>query len=374
MKCPWSLDGQRLAFLLDDALSKEAKLWKVPVFKTCSNQGATITPLQREHVVLWLRDLCSKFGYYPETFFLAISILDRLLASVKAHPKYLRCIAISSLFIAAKINEEDEVTLQVKDLAAKSASGCSSSEVLRMEKSILDKLQWDLYTATPADFVNIFHAMVMSSRPHLLDQWPQMKPSLHAALLTRQLQHCMACHQLLQFRGSTLALAIISLEAERLIPDWLVVTTDLLKKAQVHSFSDFIFCKNIVAQHLLPPTVASASNIVYIFDPVNSGLVRQERGRMLYSRSRECDLQSQSPTRGELWCSQPAPINSSAAPVKASEVGANAIYNGIRCPYSDCLTADAVGISGKGTGSGTAAPQLAENLSPCPPLQPVEDV
>ncbi|XP_078407160.1 cyclin-I [Cetorhinus maximus] len=365
MKCPGSLDGQRLAFLLEDALSKEARLWKVPLFKTCSNQGATITPLQRENVVLWLRDLCSKFGYYPETFFLAVSILDRLLATVKAQPKYLRCIAISSLFIAAKINEEDEVTLLVKDLAAKSVSGCSSSEVLRMEKIILDKLQWDLYTATPADFVNIFHTMVMSSRPHLLDQWPQMKPSLHAALLTRQLQHCMACHQLLQFRGSTLALAIISLEVERLIPDWFVVTTDLLKKAQIHSL-DFVYCKNIAAQNLLPPTVALASNTVYIFDPVNSGLVRYQRGRMLYIRSGEYDSQSRSPTRGELWSSQPAPISNSAAPAKTTEAEADAIYNG--------HTADAMGISGKGIGSGTAAPQLTENLSPCPPLQPVEDV
>ncbi|GCB67528.1 cyclin-I-like [Scyliorhinus torazame] len=360
MKCPGSLDGQRLAFLLDDALSKEARLWKVPLFNTSGIQGATITPKQRENVVLWLRDLCSKFGYYPETFFLAVSILDRLLATVKAQPKYLRCIAISSLFIAAKINEEDEVTLLVKDLAAKSASGCSSREVLRMEKIILDKLQWDLYTATPADFVNIFHAMVMSSRPHLLDQWPQMKPSLHAVLLTRQLQHCMACHQLLQFRGSTLALAIISLEVERLIPDWFVVTTDLLKKAQVHDL-DIVYCKNIVAQHLLPPTVAPDFNTVYIFDPANSSLAKyHQRGRMLYTRSREYDPQSQSPTRGALWCSQLAPIGNSAAPAK--ETG------------SDAMSNVAVGISGKGTGCVTTTPQLAENLSPCPPLQPVDNV
>ncbi|XP_020387673.2 cyclin-I-like [Rhincodon typus] len=354
MKCLGFLDGERLAFLLDEAVAKEARLWKVPLFKTCDNQGATITPLQRENVVLWLRDLCSKFGYYPETFFLAVSILDRLLASVKAQPKYLRCIAISSLFVAAKISEEDEVTLLVKDLAVMSGSGCSASEILRMEKIILDKLQWDLYTATPADFVNIFHAMVMSSRPHLLDQWPQMKPSLHAALLTRQLQHCMACHQLLQFRGSTLALAIISLEVERLIPDWFIVTTDLLKKAQIHSM-DFVYCKNILAKHVLSQTAVSASNIVYVFDPVNSDLVRHQRGRMLCTRSREYDPHSRSSTREELWSGQAATIHNRVAPVKTSEQVA-------------------VEINGKGIDSGPAARQLAENLSPCPPLQPIKDV
>ncbi|XP_069754309.1 cyclin-I-like [Narcine bancroftii] len=364
MKCHGPLDGQRLAFLLDAALSKEAKLWKVPLFRTCSNQDQTINPLQRENVVLWLRDLCSKFGYYPETFFFAVSILDRLLASVKAQPKYLRCIAISCLFIAAKINEEDEVTLLLKDLTGKSASGCTTSEVVRMERIILKKLQWDLYTATPVDFLNIFHAMVMSSRPHLLDQWPQMKPSLHAALLTRQLQHCMACHQLLQFRGSTLALAIISLEVERLSPDWFVVTTDLLKKAQIRSTA-FIYCKNIVEQQLLPPTMAWDPNTVYIFNPANSVIERQQWGRMVFTHPGKHDLKSDSLTSGKLLTSPQAPINNSASSVKAKEIMTNPTY-GMQSSSTDATTTAAVETSSR-----TASSWLVENPSPCPPLQPV---
>ncbi|XP_041080020.1 cyclin-I-like isoform X3 [Polyodon spathula] len=185
MKCPRLVESQKLDFQLGEALARETRLWKALVFRNGKIQGTDISPTQHDEVVLWLLELCSRFHFYPETFALATSILNRLLASVKAQLKYLRCIAITCMILAAKSNEEDDVILSIKDLAVQSGCNCSPAEILRMERIILDKLHWDLYIATGVDFINIFHAMVMSSRPHLPDLLVQKNPSLHAAFLTR---------------------------------------------------------------------------------------------------------------------------------------------------------------------------------------------
>ncbi|KAI5188155.1 Cyclin-I2 [Manis pentadactyla] len=128
-------------------------------------------------------------------------------------------------------------------------SGYTPNELLRMELAILDKLHWDLYIGTPLDFVTIFHTLVVLGWPHVVELLPQRNPSLHVASLTRQLQHCMAGHQLLQFKGSTLALVIITLEPERLMPDWCAPISDLLKKAQL-TIEQLSCCKELVKQQL----------------------------------------------------------------------------------------------------------------------------
>lgn len=131
-----------------------------------------------------------------------------------------------------------------------SGCGCSPAEILRMERLVLDKLSWDLHSATSLDFLHIvtlhlftchecnvghvgllsvfadllkacwcgcvliglfffgcpppqFHAMVWSCRSGLLDAMLGLNRSQHLALLTRQLYHCLADHTLLQVHTHT---------------------------------------------------------------------------------------------------------------------------------------------------------------------------
>ncbi|KAJ3588792.1 hypothetical protein NHX12_009646 [Muraenolepis orangiensis] len=161
-------EARRLALLLDDALLMEARHWKVPLQKGECIQGTDISLSEHRNVVLWLGDMGRLFHFLPETVALGVCVLNRLLSTVKAQPKYLRCIAFTSLILAAKINEEDEVIGSIKDLVGRSGCNFSTAEILRMERTILDKLHWDLYTATPVDFIHIFHALLVSGHPGLI--------------------------------------------------------------------------------------------------------------------------------------------------------------------------------------------------------------
>ncbi|XP_030067093.1 cyclin-I2 isoform X2 [Microcaecilia unicolor] len=365
MKFPGPSENQRLAFLLENALAVEARQWKVPLFQNCTIKGTDISPFHYEQVVLWIGELTSQFLFQPETFALAVNILNRLLASVKAQVKYLRCIAVSCFLLAAKTSEEDEVLPSVKKLAVQSDCRCSTAEVLRMERIILDKLHWDLFTATPVDFLNTFHAMVMSNWPQLLYRLAQMNPSRHVAFLTRQLQHCMACHQLVQFKGSTLALVIITLELERLTPDWFPVITDLLKKAQVDS-SHFIHCKELVDQQLM---VLPIANAIYIFNPANQIIRVHPKGRLL---SRNSNGQHPQPlSNSRVTASQPAlPEYDSASDHRYQDTTeTDEFYDGFQHLYNEDAILEDATISNSDAGNKV---RQEEHCSPCPPLQPPE--
>ncbi|KAG8507829.1 Cyclin-I2 [Galemys pyrenaicus] len=235
--------GGRLEAHLKLALDCEARLWRGghPQLPPLLRRLTTTTPhpLQQEtcsafqEVVLWLLGLDNIFNFSEATINLALTILSRLLVSVKVKERLLECVTITSLRLAAKVHEEDEVIPHIKDFIKHYGSKYTPSELLRMELAILDKLHWDLYIGTPLDFLTIFHALVVLDWPQVMELLPQRNPSLHVESLTRQLQHCMAGHQVLQFKGSTLALVIITLELERLMPDWCTPISDLLKKAQV---------------------------------------------------------------------------------------------------------------------------------------------
>ncbi|XP_042196372.1 cyclin-I isoform X2 [Callorhinchus milii] len=355
MKYSGPLESQRLSLLLEKTVSREAQMWKVYVPKNLTDQDIDVSPAHRDEVIRWLVELNNKFYFYPETFSLAITILDRFLALVKNIPS-------------------------LKDMVKNSNCGCSSADILRMERIILDKLNWDLHTSTPLDFLHIFHAMMMSSRPQILSSLPKMNPSQHVALLIRQLHQCVACHQLLQFKGSTLALAIISLELETSIPDWLALTIDLLKKAKIDS-AQLIRCRELVAGCLSTFPASLPPNAVYIYNPRKQTMVHCGRGMLrLYSSPTTEPEFANVKDNAKKIASTAAPYRrpsssygckQASAKRKVEEMEVDDFYDGIKRLYNEDGGQE---ITGMDTVTSSYGPnlQLQEgSTSPCPPLQPV---
>lgn len=75
--------------------------------------------------------------------------------------------------------------------------------------------------------------MVFSCKAVCFGVLSGLNRSQHLALLTQELMHCLSHHALLQRRGSMLALALVTLQLEKLCPDWLALAADVLRSTQV---------------------------------------------------------------------------------------------------------------------------------------------
>ncbi|XP_077478871.1 cyclin-I [Stigmatopora argus] len=382
---PWGL--HRLVFLLEKAMSKEADMWRGFVPKKPTSQDTDISPTQRDKAVCWLTELHGRLQLYPETLVLAVGILDRFLSSIKARPKYLRCIAITSFFLAVKTWEEDECVPSLKELVASSSCGCSPSEIRRMEIIILDKLNWDLHYATPLDFLHIFHAMVLSCCSGLLDSLLGLNRSQHLAMLTRRLYRCLEDHSLIQLRGSMLALALITLELETCCPDWLPLTIELLKKAQIDT-SELIRSRELVACSLSTSRASLPPNTVYIYQPFRSHHTPQPAARMPRGGLTTISVESSTPAaraeERQLAHRLPAHFSppkafshlyrlhqvtlrcKASTKRKVEEMEVDDFYDGIKRLYNED------GVSAAARAGAEEVLEVEGGISsPCPPLQPV---
>lgn len=249
------LDTRRLANVLGETLRRENDL-TTRVYSALLNQGSDIVPALRDKVVRWLWLLNQDFEYLPETFALAVNILDRLLSLVKVKSKYLKCIAITSYFLAIKLLEEDENIQPLKEVVRVSDCGCSESDVLRMERVIVTKLNWDLQNPTALTFLQLFHSLVFSNSANLLRD---MAPSHHLQSLTTKLEDCICKHRFTQFKSSVLSLALLSEDLESLSPTWFSSIISIKKVVPV-DYGELIRCRELITQTFVTRTRANSNN------------------------------------------------------------------------------------------------------------------
>ena len=98
-----------------------------------------ITESMRSILLDWIMELCSMFYLKRETYYLAISHIDRLISSLYITRNDFQLIGISSLYLACK--SEEITPPKVSDFVKAADRAYPSSSIILMEKTILKVLK-----------------------------------------------------------------------------------------------------------------------------------------------------------------------------------------------------------------------------------------
>jgi hypothetical protein len=186
-------DPQRVSEYAADIyvkLGRDEKSQNVPqpnYMKTQPDLDASL----RASTVDWLVGLQMKYKMKTETLFLAVSILDRFLATRRVQRKDLQLVSCTAAFIAAKFEETDPP--EVRDFVHATDQHCRKEAILAMEVTMLTALEFCLCQPTAAHYLQRYQQESPCSQTHasllqyilelaLLDlRMTRFSPSLQAA-------------------------------------------------------------------------------------------------------------------------------------------------------------------------------------------------
>ncbi|KAG7244924.1 hypothetical protein INR49_024321 [Caranx melampygus] len=162
----------------------QPKLSGLRLIEGAQDNGLRMTARLRELEVKDLLSLTRFFGFSSETFSLAISLLDRFLSVMKIQPKHLSCVGLCCFYIAVKSSEEEKNVPLANDLIRISQNRFTVSDMMRMEKIIMEKLYWKVKAPTALRFLRLFHSHIQEQ----LDA--ESKKILSLERLEAQLKAC----------------------------------------------------------------------------------------------------------------------------------------------------------------------------------------
>ncbi|KAK8392406.1 hypothetical protein O3P69_014642 [Scylla paramamosain] len=189
---------QDLLTPLLEALTLEPKYQpSLALPQVAKQDGGEISMRMRNGSAHVLRCLKVWYDLPPDTFFNAVNIMDRFLTRMKAQPKHLSCIAVSAFHLSCQF------TPGYAHLREVAQCKCSSGDVTRMERIILDKLDTDLRCQPPVTPLTLLRLLPASALPH-----PQ--GTLTTLIHKLEIVGCDAAAA--TFRPAELALALLALE------------------------------------------------------------------------------------------------------------------------------------------------------------------
>ncbi|CAL9203939.1 unnamed protein product [Musa hybrid cultivar] len=153
-----------------------------------------INEKMRAILVDWLIEVHYKFEPMEETLFLTVNIIDRFLARMTVARKKLQLVGVTAMLLACKY-EELSVPM-VEDFVLITDRAYTREEILEMERSIINTLQFNLSVPTPYVFMRRFLKAAESDR----------KLELVSFFI---IELCLVEYKMLKFQPSLLAAAAI---------------------------------------------------------------------------------------------------------------------------------------------------------------------
>ncbi|KAK9062078.1 hypothetical protein SSX86_019263 [Deinandra increscens subsp. villosa] len=157
-------------------------------------QQCDLNEKMRAILIDWLIEVHHKFDLQPETLFLTVNLIDRFLAKQSVIRKNLQLVGLVAMLLACKY-EEVSVPI-IDDLIFISDKAYSRSQILEMEKLMLNTLEFNMSLPTPYVFMKRFLKAAQSESK--LDQLSFFLVEL-----------CLVEYEMLKFPPSLLAAASV---------------------------------------------------------------------------------------------------------------------------------------------------------------------
>nr|XP_045002079.1 cyclin-G1-like [Jaculus jaculus] len=241
-------NSQKLLHQLNTLLEQESryqpKVCSLKLIESAHDNGLRMTARLRDFEVKDLLSLTQFFGFDTETFSLAVNLLERFLSKMKVQQKHLGCVGLSCFYLAVKLTGEESNVPLATDLIRISQYRFTVSDLMRMDKIILEKVCWKVKATTAFQFLQLYYSLIQENFPY------ERRNSLNFERLEAQLK---ACHCRIIFskaKPSVLALSIIALEIQTLKCAMLTEEVESLQKHSKVNGRDLTFWQELVSKCL----------------------------------------------------------------------------------------------------------------------------
>eukprot|EP00121_Abeoforma_whisleri_P004049 Awhi_evm2s3654 len=201
----------RLTFLLETQ-SGAKYLPKPDYLKRVQNDQ--IKEFMRRDIASWLLKLNKHMEYHPETFGMAMTLMDKLLSSSRVKSSHLQLIAATCFLLASKAGEVWNQHPSFKELCISGNHAFTCAEIERMEKLLLKTLDWNVNPITSYLLVSQIMENVDVSAISTEDAEAVKKNIVAHAETTLESASCE--YYFLKYRPATLAISSILLSMKKL--------------------------------------------------------------------------------------------------------------------------------------------------------------